>query len=858
MIARIRILQAVLLLVLFSTLVFSQQPVASPAFLQPEIVRQDVALPGCQVLRPEHAKLQQYLQEHPEALEEVRLMKRTAWNFQVGDKGPIQSTGWWATNLTTNSEYLVPSTCRAVGTNSYIFVEDSLWNNGRVDQTVVDSIRTAWDLRTPANANKGIYQTGVETFGNPPNVDNDPRIIILILDIKDGYAGSGSYVAGYFFGINQFPDGSPGAGGHRSNYAEIYYLDGNPLNLKTSSGLTLGMQTTAHEFQHMIHWNYDSNEMTFINEACSQVAELVCGYPYLDQSRYTDNTDVYLLGWSGSLADYSRATRWMLYIWNQFPNNYLRMLVAEPANGIAGMNNAFALYGTTRRFDDVFLDWLIANEVNNTAVNPRYGYTYTGNLTKPRATVYQNPNTGTQNGSVDRLAADYITFAAGANLSVTFTSSSSFLTVKAIKVGPGGTQIVDVSLNAQYSEPGFGTTFTRITFVVINPSQNSTATYSYEGVGGSSTVSVELKWDQTEPVGRLLLGPLDTLCVIFDAVPGGRLDSVRVALRRAGTMNGGVWTYTGVSRPTPLGRPLAKPISVSTTLTPPVINPTATYPYETPYPNWRTIDLRSYGILTDQRFAVGFWMSADTSQDAGVMVTKHSSGEFYNSLTYSTGTGGRNWYYFTSAGDGLTFLYLIRAYVTVGGVVAAPAVPTLFAPENGAINLSLRPTLSWNASARAVAYRLQVAVGAPDSTRLIVDEVDLAETSVQIGPLQPKTKYFWRVSARNAIGSSPFSNWFSFTTVPNTFALLQNYPNPFNPGTTISYDLAEKSSVKLQIYDVLGRLVRTLVDAQQEAGSYSVTWDGRGEDRSSAGSGVYFYTLDTGSQVMIRKMLLLR
>jgi flagellar hook assembly protein FlgD len=88
--------------------------------------------------------------------------------------------------------------------------------------------------------------------------------------------------------------------------------------------------------------------------------------------------------------------------------------------------------------------------------------------------------------------------------------------------------------------------------------------------------------------------------------------------------------------------------------------------------------------------------------------------------------------------------------------------------------------------------------------------------------------------------------------------LLQNYPNPFNPGTTISYDIPEKTTVKLQIYDLLGRLVRTLVHAQQEAGSYAIPWDGLSEDRSSVGSGVYFYRLETDKHVAVRKMLLIR
>ena len=77
------------------------------------------------------------------------------------------------------------------------------------------------------------------------------------------------------------------------------------------------------------------------------------------------------------------------------------------------------------------------------------------------------------------------------------------------------------------------------------------------------------------------------------------------------------------------------------------------------------------------------------------------------------------------------------------------------------------------------------------------------------------------------------------TEIPVDYALSQNYPNPFNPSTVIRFQVASNKFVKLEIYDVLGREVATLVDQQMQPGSYSVDWDA-----SSYPSGVYFYKLE--------------
>ena len=91
------------------------------------------------------------------------------------------------------------------------------------------------------------------------------------------------------------------------------------------------------------------------------------------------------------------------------------------------------------------------------------------------------------------------------------------------------------------------------------------------------------------------------------------------------------------------------------------------------------------------------------------------------------------------------------------------------------------------------------------------------------------------------------------STIPDRFELYQNYPNPFNPSTTIKYDLAKETRVKLVVYDILGREVSTLVDETQKSGSYQVVWN-----PNRFASGVYLYRLQAGDYSSTKKLLLLK
>ena len=98
--------------------------------------------------------------------------------------------------------------------------------------------------------------------------------------------------------------------------------------------------------------------------------------------------------------------------------------------------------------------------------------------------------------------------------------------------------------------------------------------------------------------------------------------------------------------------------------------------------------------------------------------------------------------------------------------------------------------------------------------------------------------------------------------VPEEFALLQNYPNPFNAGTTITYNVPNSSGdqiqVRLEIYDLQGRLIKTLINAAHEPGQHQVQWDGSNNDDHVAASGLYFYRLQAGNFVETKRMLMLK
>ena len=93
----------------------------------------------------------------------------------------------------------------------------------------------------------------------------------------------------------------------------------------------------------------------------------------------------------------------------------------------------------------------------------------------------------------------------------------------------------------------------------------------------------------------------------------------------------------------------------------------------------------------------------------------------------------------------------------------------------------------------------------------------------------------------------------SSLTIPDAFALKQNYPNPFNPSTTIKFSLPVQTQLKINIYNMLGELVRTISEGMYEAGYYNIIFDAAGFS-----SGTYIYRLESNNFTDTKKMILIR
>jgi hypothetical protein len=94
--------------------------------------------------------------------------------------------------------------------------------------------------------------------------------------------------------------------------------------------------------------------------------------------------------------------------------------------------------------------------------------------------------------------------------------------------------------------------------------------------------------------------------------------------------------------------------------------------------------------------------------------------------------------------------------------------------------------------------------------------------------------------------------------VPERYALAQNYPNPFNPATTIHYALAKAGHVEVVVYNMLGEVIATLVNSEQNAGYYDVTWNGQNDKHQTVASGIYLYRMRSGDFVDVQKMVFMK
>jgi len=645
------------------------------------------------------------------------------------------------------------------------------------------------------NAAQGIIANDNEVFGNPPNFDGDGVVDILVYDVTEGSsAQSGVFILGFFTPTDIDINAQAGQG----NQADILYLDTDPLITdpgRFGRDSTFVLITAAHEYQHLIHANYDLTESTFVNEAQSEWAEYMNGYEgrritYLDDLN-EHNTSFFEYRDSG-LIDRQRGVFFHQYMSEQVGTLTVGSITRDPGDDQIGYNDVLG----AETVMDLVADFHTANFLNDPGVGAKYGYQnpYLTDVHAPADMVFDGRTIGEtpeaqftlNNGGVQYLSwTDVQDF----NLNLDAVADVSLLDQKRAQLRPrvilehtdGTTEVQNiVPGTATNSFPG---TYDRITAVVPHVQIGKFVTpvvfkYSATWMQEQTFTIEQISYDTGSSLnGKFVpLGSGVTEATRFTVPENGMLSKVMISPYYQSQFDGttpgakdfefGVWTDDGTGQP---GDRLFT-FDFTDTESPKTFS---CFTGGTCEANFITVDLQDHAAELSNLPDTIYVGITDTGSDANDLIIGVSPYSVENTsfLQFSSGNWSRLW-------D-------IRLQ-DAGGTV----VDSLF-----------------------------------NTTLLIRAEFSIPSITAteDVSPL------------------------------PLQASLDQNYPNPFGPSTWIPYALARAEAVRLTVYDILGRRVATLVDGIRQAGRHEVGFEANGR-----ASGLYFYTLETADRIVTRTMSLVK
>jgi len=673
-----------------------------------------------------------------------------------------------------------------------------------------------WDLWAEAMGNttpsasydpaKGIIEINEQVFGPPSDVDGSGKIDVLVHDIQDGFdpgAGNLGFTGGYFSAADLVVQGA------NQNRADIVHLDSMPT-LFSETGVRrdpeFGLQTLAHEYQHLIFAVQHSFDLTFIDEGLAEWAEVVNGYRPRAISYLSDAVEVSrsLLSWRDTGAyggplgeDYQRGGLLHHYLAERLGTEMVGSIARGNSTGVGNYIQML----TQSQLDPALLSDLIqgfhvANLINDTTVSPAWGY-QSPFRQSIQAAGFQTidgsqQSSSTTNGNLNPGSVRYVKWTTTGDFSISVSAAQanqearmrpvllyrpSFGTMQSSFLEVGG-EPLNISGN-----------FDEIYLVLPHTDLNTSATTSFSVQANWSAFSGTSQFQQfTYDTGQAdvvdgairgygLGGGLNIslpegsqFASVFEVPTGGALSSVQVSMFFFDFFNGidpvsDVRDFTLNIYADNNGEPGDLILSRVETYTAAMQAPEMAY---------QTIDLTSnIDVLRNHQGPIYVGIGDAGTDDNHVFI----------SLSPSTTTDSPSYMLFPFNGSTLSWANF--SSVRAGD---SEAFPGLVAPIRATIDIT---------------------AGATNT-----DDLDV---------------------------------------LPATVALEQNYPNPFNPSTSIRFQLPNSGDVRLDVHDMLGRRVATLVDGPLAAGSHEVRFDG-----SNLTSGLYLYSISTLDSKITRTMTLLK
>lgn len=333
---------------------------------------------------------------------------------QAAPRSEGETQKFWVSDVDQNTNFQIDAELVYITDHVYFWVEQG------VDYRLADVKALVDEFEDK------IYPTDREFFGSEwsPGVDGDVHLYILFA------RGLGSTIAGYFASNDSYPQQIH----EYSNEHEMFYLSADNVDLRDE--FTYGV--LAHEFQHMIHWNLDRNEETWMNEGFSEVATLLNHYDTGGfDFAYAQNPDQPLTFWppdpGTTTSHYGQAYLFLTYFLQRFGSEATMALVANPENGLDSVDASLAELGeldeTTGEVmtaDDVYRDWAVAMLLQDPSVQDgRYAITEYDNAPHSRVTDnFSQCPVQSQDRSVSPYGVDYIHFRCDSPQTLAFDGAS--------------------------------------------------------------------------------------------------------------------------------------------------------------------------------------------------------------------------------------------------------------------------------------------------------------------------------------------------------------------------------------------------------------------------------------------------
>lgn len=767
-----------------------------------------------------------YLDQLPEfrlALEGYRTWRRTnslrsiATQTAVGDSVQFKLYDFDASKQVT--KYLV---LRFSDPKINIWVESAQERLGNITPQLITSIKDAMLTSTPGVASKGILTIEHETFGTPPDSDGNGQLDVLfydILDYKDDESGERTGTIAGFVSSQDLP-GPRGNGNNR----DILHLDA-PLSNK-GQAINDVIQTGAHEYQHLIHYNYDVLEETFVNEGLSEWAELLTGYHgrqmwywlnFNDANlgNHIAETNVPLTKWRSSsgvlseailnLHDYQRAGLFTTYLAEQLGVLNAGSITRDAQTGTNGYTNAVTKSGSGLTLRDLILNWHTANYINDAQVEAKYGYE---NVYRKAANMIAPPDVATEYNGLAATSASISTpdMLPGGVLYYRFkTVKDPVLTADAL-VSAGET----ASGNRDVSRVR----------VILKPYGGGVRVQDMALPTTSQMIAGEYEW-------------MVVLVTNVDARPSAATPNVKVDV---------TWSQD---------------LSVTTS--------EVKYGDQAQlYQSGSSYILFSSGLKEQAAQATRFIKPANLLNIKEIALAPYYLNQFSSSGLPATAARDLKLTIWKSNGAGLPGDELFSKDVTD---------PRAYGPAYVQFDFFAIDMLPFADQLQNLPDTLYVGYqeAGTDANYMVigVSGYETANTSflkskkatgeIVWGPL-------WNVTLTSGTSLSkttlPIKVTYTLkkivaiddeTPLPDQITLSPNYPNPFNPSTRLQYAIPQAGLVQLAVYDMLGRKVADLVNQHQATGQYEVQ-----VDATRWSSGTYFCRLNANGQVRTQKMVLIK